>query len=212
MSTRPIAIRSGATPSLSAVLSAQYYGGQTGGECTTFLAAASGTGGTKWYADYGTAWAMAGCKSETLYPIYASTFYDTQLACCKAAYAGQSNGACIKGLANPPTSSPTKAGDFGTDWNADYPTSWATSGCKNTLPRPNYAIQLYKTELECCKAAYGGQTSEACVRGLLNPPTKSPSKSPTQKPTSLTSTCSVLVTTYDASNIDSMFLTGLMWK
>ena len=39
-------------------------------------------------------------------------------------------------------------------------------------------------------------------------------KSPTQKPTSLTSTCSVLVTTYsyDASNIDSMFLTGLMWK
>jgi hypothetical protein len=164
---------------------ARYYGG-TGGECTTLLPGASSAGGTNWYADYGTAWAMAGCKSETPYPIYASTFYDTQLACCKAAYAGQSSGACIKGLASPPTSSPTKPGDFGTDWYADYATSWAIAGCKNTLPRPNYAIQLYKTEQECCKAAYGGQATEACVQGLPNPPTKKPSMTPTNRPTKST--------------------------
>ena len=163
---------------------AQYYGGQTGGECTPIIAAATGTGGTKWYADYGTAWPTAGCKSESPYPIYASTLYDTQLDCCKAAYAGQSSGACLKGLASPPTSSPTVPGDFGTDWYADYATSWSIAGCKNTLPRPNYAIQLYKTQLECCKAAYGGQTSEKCVQSLPSPPTKSPSKKPTFKPTS----------------------------
>jgi hypothetical protein len=158
---------------------AQYYGGQTGGDCTPIIAAASGTSGTKWYADYGTAWPTAGCKSETPYPIYASTLYDTQLACCKAAYAGQASGACLSTLASPPTSKPTVTGDARTDWYADYGTSWSVAGCKNTLPRPNYAIQLYKTELECCKAAYGGQTREACIQGLPSPPTKSPSKSST---------------------------------
>ncbi len=56
---------------------AQYYGGQMGGLCTTIIAAATGSGGTKWYANYGTAWPTAGCKSYTPYPIYASTFYDT---------------------------------------------------------------------------------------------------------------------------------------
>ena len=162
----------------------QYYGGQTGGDCTSINAAATGSGGTKWYADYGTPWPTAGCKSDTPYPIYATTFYETELDCCKGAYAGQPSGACITGLANPPTSKPTVAGDPGTDWYADYATSWSVAGCRNTLPRPNYAIQLYATELECCKAAYGGQMSEACVQGLPSPPTKSPSKAPTRKPTS----------------------------
>jgi hypothetical protein len=163
---------------------AQYYGGQTGGLCTAINAASTGSGGTKWYADYGTAWPTAGCKSDTPYPIYASTFYDTELDCCKGAYAGQSSGACLGQLASPPTTSPTATGASGTDWYADYGTSWSVAGCKNTLPRPTYAIQLYATELECCKAAYGGQTSEACIQELPNPPTKSPSKAPTLKPTS----------------------------
>ena len=159
---------------------AQYFGGQTGGLC----AAAAAGGGTKWYADYGTAWPTAGCKSSTPYPVYASTLYDTQLDCCKAAYAGQTSGACVGQLPSPPTTSPTAAGAAGSDWYADYATSWSVAGCKNTLPRPNYAIVLYATELECCKAAYGGQVSEACVQGLPNPPTKSPSRAPTSKPTS----------------------------
>lgn len=56
------------------------------------------------------------------------------------------------------------------------PPQWTVAGCKNTLPlafkrgdRPEYASQL-----ECCKMAYGGQTSQACIQGLAVPPTSSP--------------------------------------
>jgi hypothetical protein len=169
---------------------AAYYGGQRGGAC---VIAAGGPTVTQWYADYDTAWATAGCKSDFPYPIYASTFYDTQLACCKAAYAGQTSGACIGGLPSPPTTSPTSVGDLGKGWYADYGTSWNIAGCKNTLPRPIYVIVTYDTELQCCKAAYGGQSTDGCVQGLPNPPTKSPSKAPTNRP--ITSTLTTRPTT-----------------
>jgi hypothetical protein len=158
---------------------AAYYGGQRGGAC---VIAAGGPTVTQWYADYDTAWATAGCKSDFPYPIYATTFYDTQLACCKAAYAGQTSGACIGELPSPPTTSPTSVGDLGKGWYADYGTSWNIAGCKNTLPRPIYVIVTYDTELQCCKAAYGGQSTDGCVQGLPNPPTKSPTVPPTPKP------------------------------
>ncbi len=89
---------------------AAYYEGQTSGAC---VIAAGGPTIIQWYADYSKEWAMAGCKSDFPYPIYASTFYDTQLACCKAAYAGQTSGACIGKLSSPPTTSPTSVGDLG---------------------------------------------------------------------------------------------------
>jgi len=162
---------------------AAYYGGQLAGACAAINAAASGSTTPKWYADYGTAWGVAGCKNTLPYPLYASVFYDTNLECCKGAYAGQTSGACLSKLPSPPTSKPTAVGDYGTDWYADYGKSWSIAGCKNTLPRPVYAIMLYETQLACCKGAYGGQTSEACIKGLPSPPTKSPTAAPTNKPT-----------------------------
>jgi hypothetical protein len=152
----------------------------------------AGQGGG-WYADYATAWPNAGCKNTTPLPNYATTFYDTQLACCKAAFGGQTTNACIQGLPNPPTAkpsvapttvapttkSPTTAAGQGGGWYADYGTAWPNAGCKNTTPLPVYATQFYATQLACCKAAFGGQTSNACIQGLPNPPTAKPSVAPT---------------------------------
>jgi hypothetical protein len=175
------------------------YGGQTSGACLAGLPApptnaptnAAGAAAAKWYADYATPWPSAGCKSETPYPIYATYFYDSELACCKGAYGGQDSGACLGGLPNPPTKvptalptlKPTSAAGAGGQWYADYGTVWSIAGCKNTLPLPIYTIVTYSNQLECCKAAYGGQTSNACVQGLPNPPTKAPTAQPTSKPT-----------------------------
>lgn len=185
------------------------YAGQPANSCINGLAVAptaapttTGGVGGKWYADYGTAWSNAGCKSSTPYPVYASTFFDSQLLCCKGAFGGQSSNACVKGLPSPPTSTPTVApttsapttkspttvAGQGGGWYADYGTAWPTAGCKNTLPLPVYATTFYSSQLECCKGAYGGQTSEACIKGLPSPPTSTPTASPTFKPTSSPST------------------------
>ena len=156
----------------------------------------AGQGGG-WYADYATAWPNAGCKNTTPLPNYATTFYATQLACCKAAFGGQTSNACIQGLPNPHTAktsvapttvapttkSPTTLAGQGGGWYADYGTPWLTAGCKNTTPLPIHATMFYATQLACCKAAFGGQTSNACIQGLPSPPTAKPTAAPTSKPT-----------------------------
>ncbi len=87
------------------------------------------------------------------------------------------------GLPNPPTAKPsvapttvapmtksptTVAGQDG-GWYADYGTTWLIAGCKKTLPKPIYATVFYDTQLKCCKGAFGGQISGACIMGLPNP-------------------------------------------
>ena len=161
---------------------ATQYGGQTGGACSTAAIPTANPNNGKFYADYATAWPDAGCKSTVPHPISAAVFYATQLECCKAAFGGQMSGACIKGLPNPPTLIPTTvttvAGQ-GEGWYADYNMAWSIAGCKNTLPLPNHAIIVYTTQLKCCKGAYGGQVSNACIKGLPNPPTSKPTIAPT---------------------------------
>jgi hypothetical protein len=126
---------------------------------------ADGTAGF-WYADYDTAWTVAGCKNTLPLP-YANVDdrpnYPTQLECCNAAYGGQGSGACLGGLPSPPTAAPSSApsksptppapsGGLTTSsaptgspitadgtagfWYADYDTAWTIAGCKNTLPLP----------------------------------------------------------------------------
>jgi hypothetical protein len=159
------------------------YGGQTNGACTSINAGTSGSGASRWYPDYDTPWPMAGCVNALPLPIHATIFFDAQLDCCNGAFAGQMSGACISKLVSPPTSKPTTIGEAGGGWYADYGTAWLIAGCKNSLPRPIYTIVVYDTELECCRAAYGGQSTDACVQGLPNPPTKKPTSAPTRKPT-----------------------------
>lgn len=65
------------------------------------------------------------------------------------------------------------------------PPPWSIASCKNTLPLLIYAIMTYISRLECCKAADGGQTSNMCIQGLPNPPTKALTAQPTSKPTAM---------------------------
>ena len=147
----------------------------------------AGQGGG-WYADYSTPWPNAGCMNTVPHPNHATMFYPTQLACCKAAFGGQTSNACVMGLPSPPTAKPsvapttiapitklptTLAGQGG-GWYADYGTPWPNAGCKNTTPLPVYATVVFDTQLECCKAAFGGQYSGACIKGLPNFPTSKP--------------------------------------
>ena len=142
-------------------------------------------------------WPNAGCMKTLPHPISAAVFYTTQLECCKGAFGGQSSNACVMGLPNPPTAkpsvapttvaptikSPTTLAGQGGGWYADYGTAWPNAGCKNTTPLPIHATMFYATQLECCKGAFGGQTSNACVMGLPNPPTAKPTAATTSKPT-----------------------------
>lgn len=128
------------------------------------------------YPDYSLAWPEGRCTNTRPIPSGRPT-YTSELACCKAAYAGQLSGKCIASLPSPPTSSPTNSAREADFWYPDYDTPWPMAGCSNKLPlpfnnrndRPNFA-----TNLECCKASYAGQTSGACLRQLPNPPTTSP--------------------------------------
>jgi hypothetical protein len=160
------------------------YSGQVSGACKAGFANPSTTT-TKWYADYGSSWAVAGCKSAFPYPSYATTFFDNQLDCCKGAYGGQSSGACLAGLPNSPTMAPVTAGGVGGNWYANYGVAWSIAGCKNTFPYPNYAAIFYSSQLACCKGAFGGQTSNACLMGLPMAPTLLPTVAPTRKPTAV---------------------------
>ncbi|EJK70750.1 hypothetical protein THAOC_07863, partial [Thalassiosira oceanica] len=64
----------------------------------------------------------------------------------------------------------------GTEWYPDYSSAWSDAGCLNTLPKPfnDGDRPVYATQLECCKAAYGGQSSGKCLSELASPPTTSP--------------------------------------
>ena len=121
----------------------------------------------RYTGDYNTGWCTANNSFAN-----GSPGYSTELACCNAAFASQTTGACYGMLPNPPTASPT--GVDGPDayypnWDLDF----AVGVCINTLPAP-VGIQVYETELECCKGEYATQTSGACFAALPNPPTVSP--------------------------------------
>merc|ERR1719491_2326579 len=159
------------------------YGGQMSGKCLSMLPSAPTTSPTTsdymsdfWYPDYETTWSEAGCSNKLPLPYNNKgdrPNYDTQFACCKGAYAGQTSGKCLSELASPPTTSPTSS-DYESDfWYPDYETTWSEAGCSNKLPlpynnkgdRPNYT-----TQFACCKGAYGGQTSGKCLSELASPP------------------------------------------
>jgi len=92
------------------------YGGQVSGACIRQLPTSPTDMIEKWYADYGKTWSDAGCKSATPYPSYATTFFNSQLVCCKGAFGGQTSGVCIRGLPNTPTTAPITAGGLGGKW------------------------------------------------------------------------------------------------
>jgi len=158
------------------------YGGQSSGKCLSELASPPTTSptmtggvGLLWYPDYSSAWSDAGCKNEVPLPFTPNSrpTYDSQLECCKAAYGGQSSGKCLSELASPPTTSPTIAGGIGDEWYPDYETAFFDAGCKAEIPVPS-GRPTYDTQLECCKGAYGGQSSGKCLSELASPPTTSP--------------------------------------
>merc|ERR1711966_197963 len=156
------------------------YGGQVSGMCLSQLpspptTAPTGAGGADfWYPDYDTAWPGAGCLNELPLPFLPGgrPTFDTQLECCKVAYVGQVSGMCLSQLPSPPPTSPTGAGG-GDVFYPDYLTAWSVAGCTNKLPIPN-GRPTYTTQLDCCKAAYGGQVSGMCFSQLPSPPTTSP--------------------------------------
>jgi hypothetical protein len=164
------------------------YGGQISGTCLSELPSPpTGSPSTSdfeaafWYPDYDTAWSVAGCSNKLPLPFNNPNDrpnYSTQVACCKAAYAGQMSGTCLSELPSPPTTSPTGTGGAGF-WYPDYETAWSIAGCSNDRPVPfkTGGRPTYATMLACCKGAYGGQSTGACLAALPNPPTTSPTDS-----------------------------------
>jgi len=62
------------------------------------------------YPDYDTVWSITTCKNDNSRPFNNKnnfSTYETMLACCKGAYAGQQSGAFLAQLATPLTTSPT---------------------------------------------------------------------------------------------------------
>jgi len=99
-----------------------------------------------YHPDYSLPWSQGKCDlTITCY----SRSYATELACCKAEYAGQESGYCLSQLDNPPTSSPTNMGGPDT-WYPDYSLQWSEGKCINAIPRPNNANPLFASQLACC--------------------------------------------------------------
>jgi len=142
------------------------YGGQVSGACLASLPnpptmSPTETGGLSvYYPDYSTAWPEATCINERPLPSGRPN-YSTLLACCKGAYGGQTSGACIASLPNPPTMSPTETGGLSV-YYPDYSTAWTQATCINERPLPS-GRPTYSSQLACCRGAYGGQTSAACI-------------------------------------------------
>jgi hypothetical protein len=125
-----------------------------------------------WYKKPDIDWAKGYCINDHPAPNGATT-YESELDCCKGAYAGQSTGACLAKLPSPPTASPVGVNEnFYKAPNVD----WAKGHCINTLPVPGGA-KVYESELECCKKEYATQSSGACLASLPSPPTASPAGS-----------------------------------
>lgn len=133
------------------------------------------TGGLDvYYPDYAAPWSEAFCINTRPLPSGRPS-YSSILECCKGAYGRQASGACLATLPSPPTMSPTETGDLGVFY-ADYSTPWSDATCINARPLPS-GRPIYATKLECCKGAYGGQVSGACLASLPSPPTESPTSS-----------------------------------
>ena len=84
---------------------------------------------------------------------------------------------CISMLPSPPTTSPTNSDRTVPFYYPDYESPWSHATCLNTLPLPYKYINdrpNYSTAEECCKIAYAGQRSRACICSLNNPPTRCP--------------------------------------
>ena len=74
------------------------------------------TGGLDvYYPDYGAAWDKGVCVNTRPMPSGRPT-YSTMLACCKGAYAGQTNGYCLSQLDSPPTASPISSDSTADFW------------------------------------------------------------------------------------------------
>jgi hypothetical protein len=161
------------------------YAGQTSGNCLRQLPSPPTTSPTKsggldvYYPQYDIPWSDAFCTNAGPMPNGRPT-YTTMLACCKGAYAGQMSGKCLASLPSPPTGSPTNSAHTGDFWYPDYDTQWSDAGCSNKLPLPynnKNDRPSYRTQLACCKGAYGGQTSGTCIAQLPSPPTTTPTGS-----------------------------------
>jgi len=154
------------------------YGVQTTGACLAALPSPptasplTAAGPDIWYKNPEVGdWAVGYCINDHPAPDGATT-YDSELDCCKGAYAGQSSGTCLSKLPSPPTASPF--GVNGPDAFYKAPNvDWNDGHCINTVPAP-VGAKIYDTELECCKGEYGTQSSGACLAALPSPPTASP--------------------------------------
>ena len=62
----------------------------------------------RWHPVYSAGWTDGYCRQAV---DCNSPGFDTELACCKAAYVGQASGYCLSRLPNPPTTSPTNNGE-----------------------------------------------------------------------------------------------------
>ena len=107
-----------------------------------------------WHPQYSLGWTGGLCRFTV---DCNSPAYTTELACCRAAYAGQISGTCLSSLPNPPTMSPTESGGLDV-YYPDYATAFGAAGCINTRPLPS-GRPTYSTEIACCRGAYAGQTS-----------------------------------------------------
>ena len=81
--------------------------------------------------------------------------YKSKLACCDGQYGGQVSGACKVDFANPSTTT--------TKWYTNYGMSWGIAGCKAAFQYPSYVSTFYDNQPDCCKGAYRGQRSGACL-------------------------------------------------
>ena len=151
------------------------YAGQTSKYCFSQLANPPTSSPTveMYYADYTLPWTMGMCisTSDVPAPTGRSTFA-TMEECCDVAYAGQVSDACNVGT-RPPTGAPTAT--VAATFYPDYSLPWPQGKCIDTSPMPT-GRPTYTSQLACCKAAYGGQVSKACINDLANPPTSSPTQ------------------------------------
>ena len=128
------------------------------------------------YPMYEVEWSTSGCSNSLPLPFNNRgdrPEYATLLACCKGAYGGQMSGTCLAALPSPPTTAPSDSG--GGKWtpNRDMDYQFATCQQAGRLTIPGSRTE-YDTLLECCKGAYNGQRSGACLAALPSPPTQNP--------------------------------------
>ena len=120
----------------------------------------------QYYPDYETKYEDATCLNTKPFPFTPGSrpLYNSQLECCKLAYAGQTSKACFAGLPDGlrPTSSPTGPGGAGW-YNDQNGGDAAVRVCTQETPRPQWGTSGdYDTLLECCNKEFGWQTSKAC--------------------------------------------------